>query len=224
MIILVGGEKGGTGKTTVATNLAQIHASAGNDVLLLDMDKQESATAWMERRSENEDIVSPACMAKHSKSQKLAKGSLVSYLLKELRQLTEKYDTIVIDSGGRDSIEFRAALSIANKLYTPIKASQADIDTLAHLNDVLLEEIKISNPDLESFVFINQASTNIRSSRALETRKVLLDDYENLQLSETTISERDSFIHALGMGLGISELKDDKAKREMTKLYNEVFQ
>jgi chromosome partitioning protein len=40
MIILIGGEKGGTGKTTVATNLSACLASAGRDVLLVDADRQ----------------------------------------------------------------------------------------------------------------------------------------------------------------------------------------
>ena len=42
MIILIGGEKGGTGKTTLATNLATMHALNGKDVLLVDTDKQFS--------------------------------------------------------------------------------------------------------------------------------------------------------------------------------------
>ena len=43
MIVLIGGEKGGTGKSTVATNLAAIHAIVGKEVLLLDTDGQASA-------------------------------------------------------------------------------------------------------------------------------------------------------------------------------------
>ena len=46
MIILFGGEKGGTGKTTLAVNLAAMRARAGYDVLLVDADRQESAAAW----------------------------------------------------------------------------------------------------------------------------------------------------------------------------------
>ena len=38
MIILIGGEKGGTGKTTIATNLSAMRALAGRDVLLVDTD------------------------------------------------------------------------------------------------------------------------------------------------------------------------------------------
>ena len=44
MIIVVGGIKGGSGKTTVATHLAILRAQAGHDVLLIDADDQETAT------------------------------------------------------------------------------------------------------------------------------------------------------------------------------------
>ena len=40
MIVLVGGEKGGTGKTTISTNIASLRSHAGKDVLLVDTDQQ----------------------------------------------------------------------------------------------------------------------------------------------------------------------------------------
>ena len=43
-IILVGGEKGGTGKTTIATNLAVMRAAADRDVVFIDTDPQGSAS------------------------------------------------------------------------------------------------------------------------------------------------------------------------------------
>jgi chromosome partitioning protein len=46
MILVCGGIKGGSGKTTMATNLAAIRAGTGKDVLLVDADEQESATIF----------------------------------------------------------------------------------------------------------------------------------------------------------------------------------
>ncbi len=54
MIILIGGEKGGTGKTTLATSLAANRALAGRDVLLIDTDTQGSASYWAQSRGESE--------------------------------------------------------------------------------------------------------------------------------------------------------------------------
>jgi chromosome partitioning protein len=52
MIYTVGGIKGGSGKTTVATNLAVLLNHAGRDVLLVDADDQENATGFTTWRSE----------------------------------------------------------------------------------------------------------------------------------------------------------------------------
>jgi Mrp family chromosome partitioning ATPase len=46
MIVAILGEKGGTGKTTLAVNLAGLRATEGRDVLLLDADRQGSASYW----------------------------------------------------------------------------------------------------------------------------------------------------------------------------------
>ena len=51
-IIVLGNEKGGTGKTTFATNLAGMRAAAGREVIIIDADRQGSASYWAENREE----------------------------------------------------------------------------------------------------------------------------------------------------------------------------
>lgn len=51
MIVVCGGIKGGSGKTTLATNLAVIRAAAGHDVLLVDADDQETASDFTIQRN-----------------------------------------------------------------------------------------------------------------------------------------------------------------------------
>ena len=51
MIVLIGSEKGGTGKSTIACNLAVALALAGRDVVIIDADPQSSAARWSERRA-----------------------------------------------------------------------------------------------------------------------------------------------------------------------------
>ena len=49
---LVANPKGGSGKTTLATNLAGYFANRGRHVVLSDLDRQASSLSWLERRSE----------------------------------------------------------------------------------------------------------------------------------------------------------------------------
>ena len=56
MVILIGGEKGGTGKTTLATNLAANLVLEGSDVLVIDTDHQGSFTTWSALRDETDKL------------------------------------------------------------------------------------------------------------------------------------------------------------------------
>ena len=76
MIVAVVAEKGGVGKTMVATNLAGMRASTGRRVLLIDADRQGSATFWTEFRAgrdlpqvETQAIQGEAVQALHKRSQ-----------------------------------------------------------------------------------------------------------------------------------------------------------
>lgn len=212
MIILIGGEKGGTGKTTVATNLAAMRALAGRDVLLIDTDPQGSANYWAQSRDDEAITPRVACV------QKFGKG-----LPAEVKDLAKRYQDIIIDAGGRDSIELRSALVVTQKAYIPIQPSQFDIWTLNQMEE-LVETAKGFNPDLQARVIISRASTNPSVRESVETGK-LLDDFANLDLSAVTICDRIAYRKAAKDGLSIIELKpkDQKAADEMDALYNEVF-
>ena len=106
MIITVGGIKGGSGKSTVATNLATIRAMTGSDVLLIDADDQETAADFTILRNERH----PG--GAHYTCIKLTGPAVRT----ETLRLADKYQDIVIDTGGRDTTSQRAALSVSNVL------------------------------------------------------------------------------------------------------------
>jgi chromosome partitioning protein len=97
--ILVGGEKGGTGKSTVAINLAVEFAKTGQHVLLVDCDKQQTAADFAERRNVGER--EPALIATS------VRGSQVKTAVADF---SRRYDVVIVDSGGQDSIELRSAM------------------------------------------------------------------------------------------------------------------
>lgn len=212
MIILIGGEKGGTGKTTLATNLAAMRALAGRDVLLIDTDPQGSSNYWVQSRDEESIMPRVACI------QKFGKG-----LPAEVKDLANRYQDIIIDAGGRDSVELRSALVVTEKAYIPIQPSQFDIWTLNQM-DELVETAKGFNPELRAKVIISRSSTNPSVHESDETGK-LLADFLNLELANVTIRDRIAYRKAAKDGLAVTELKpkDPKASEEMEILYNEVF-
>jgi len=212
MIILIGGEKGGTGKTTLATNLAAMRALTGRDVLLIDTDPQGSANYWAQSRDDEKVTPRIACV------QKFGKG-----LMAEVRDLATRYQDIIIDAGGRDSVELRAALAVTEKVYIPIQPSQFDIWTLNQM-DELVETARGFNPGLQAKVIISRSSTNPSVHESDDTGK-LLADFPNLDLANASIRDRIAYRKAAKDGLAVVELKpkDIKAVEEMETLYQEVF-
>src|SRR4051812_34552240 len=109
MIIAIGGIKGGSGKTTVATNLTVIRSLEGKDVLLIDADDQETSTDFTTLRN---DVLENGAGFTTIK----LTGAAVRT---ETLRLKDKYDDIFIDTGGRDTTSQRAALAIADILLVP---------------------------------------------------------------------------------------------------------
>ena len=212
MIILVGGEKGGTGKTTIATNLSALRASKNKDVLLIDTDQQSSASYWCGTRVEND--ITPRI----SSIQYFGKG-----FMSQVRDLSRRYDDVIIDAGGRDSSELRDALLIANIAVIPLSPSQYDVWTLSRMNE-LIEKSKSFNPELKAILVLNRASCNPSIKEAEEAKEVL-SGFESLTLSNTIIRDRIAFRKSVPNGVAINEQEptDNKALDELSTLYCEVF-
>lgn len=210
MIYTVGGIKGGSGKTTTATNLAVMLAHTGRDVLLIDADDQESATdftAWRnEQLGERAGYTAVQLHGTNVRTEGLA--------------LASKYDEVVIDTGGRDTNSQRAALSFADVALFPFAPRSLDIWTTEKL-DRLLAEILTINPELKSFAFINRAdhqgSDNADAIEALKSS-------ENIQLIEPMLGQRKAFANAASEGLSVVEMRpaDAKAIAEVSALFEMV--
>ncbi|HRZ24803.1 MAG TPA: AAA family ATPase [Candidatus Contendobacter sp.] len=211
-IILIGGEKGGTGKTTLAVNLAAMRALQGRDVLVIDTDIQASASYWAQTRDETTVTPRVACI------QKFGKG-----LPTEVRDLARRYQDLIIDAGGRDSPELRSALLIAERVYIPIQPSQFDIWTLGRMDD-LVTNAQVFNLNLHAWVVISRASTNPSVSEVAEAQS-LLADFAHLRLAHAVIRDRIAYRKAARDGLSVEELKpgDPKAGEEIRAFFQEVF-
>ena len=212
MIVIAGGIKGGSGKTTVATNLAIIRAAQGRDVLLIDADDQETSTDFTALR--NEVLPEGAGYT----GIKLSGAAVRTDTLK----LSKKYDDIIIDTGGRDTTSQRAALSIADVILVPFVPRSFDVWTLEKVSK-LVAEMRSANPTLKAYAFINRADPRGQDNN--EAAEIIRDT-EELSFIETPLGSRKAFCNAAAQGLAVTELKqqDAKAIDEMMILFRYVFE
>lgn len=210
MITVVGGIKGGSGKTTVATNLVVIKSELNQKVLFVDADEQRSASDWAEQRA--------ALNIETNWTTIRLTGKL---LHSELKKLKDQYDEIVIDVGGRDTTSQRSALLLADYFVIPFKPRTFDIWTIGHVN-TLLSEAMVYNEKMKPLAFINQADP--KGTTNDEARSILKDS-QHLEVLLTTLGNRKAYSHAATEGMGVTELKkqDLKASEEIRSLYDEVY-
>lgn len=213
MIVLIGGEKGGPGKTTIATNIAAIRTNIIGDVLLVDTDKQPTSSYWCSLREDKGINPRVSSIQKYDKAVRT-----------EIVELSKKFSDIIIDAGGRDSPELRGALLVCDKAIFPLRPSQFDLWTLGRLN-TLVESAKEINEKLEAFVVINQSSPNPAVKEA-EEMKGFLTEFENIKGLNSVICERIAFRRAALHGMAVTEYKpeDLKANEEIMSLYREIYE
>lgn len=212
MIAVIGGTKGGSGKTLVATNLTVMRAYQQRDVLLIDADEQASAALFTRQRKQTKAATGYTLIQ-----------SFEADVVEQVRNLRSKYDDIVIDVGGRDTASQRAALVVADIFMMPFAPTSVDLwtdDTVI----ALLKEARTFNPNLRACVFINKAFPS--GSDNVEAADMLQEHLDHWLYLDTPIGNRKAFSTAFGRGLGVSELvpRDRKAVAEMKALFARTFE
>jgi chromosome partitioning protein len=215
--ILVGGEKGGTGKSTVAINLAVEFAKAGQQVLLVDCDKQQTAADFAERR--HAVAREPALIATS------VRGSQVKTAVADFAR---RYDVVIVDSGGQDSIELRSAMvcPAVQLMLVPVQASYFDLAPLVTMAR-LVEEAQLYHNALQARCLLNQLPTNPQVQVVDEAVEFIRTELPALGLCETTLHDRVAYRYAAATGEGVTEYerrtkRETKASAEIAALYREV--
>ena len=208
MIILFGGEKGGTGKSTLATNICVWLAAKKKDVLLIDADRQSTSSNWAGERAEL-DLPKVNCVQRYGN------------IAKTVQDLSKRYEYVIIDAAGRDSEELRSAMVVSDRVYSPLKASQSDLWTVSHLHEVITLA-KSLNQNLQAYAVLSMASPNPRVTEANEAEEMLAD-FSEIKLLKTVIRDRKIYRDALCESRGVLEMADAKAKAEINALAKEMF-
>jgi chromosome partitioning protein len=215
MIYTLGGIKGGTGKTTIATNLAIMLSKAGRDVLLVDADDQGTSTLFTARR--NEMLENKAGYS----AIRLREMDVYQQVL----NMKDRFSDIVIDTGGRDTKSQRSALVVSDVYILPFRPRSFDIWTLYDSIE-LIEDCRMINPKLKAVGMLNQADFKA-SSENEETKRLFVEDEtikKSLMLLDAPLSIRKAFATAAAGGLSVVEqkTKDQKAIAEIQRFYDLV--
>lgn len=208
--------KGGVGKTTSSVNLAAMSALSGRDTLLVDTDNvKPDASYWATKRHENNVVPSLTCVTKTGK---------VGY---DLTKLREKYEVIIVDCAGADSVEMRQTVAVCDFLIVPMKPSQFDLWAVDRMDELIKEMSEKMDREIKSYAMLSMVHNNPNVRETQEARLSLQEFQETLPLMEAMINERIAYSRANKYGLGVVELTgsdvDQKANQEMMNLYREVF-
>lgn len=201
-VITLAQQKGGSGKTTLAANLAVAFRKRGLSVALLDTDPQGSLGRWfMARRERVEDDGLDFATAS-------AWG--VSYECEKLRKLVE---VVIVDTPPKVDADLRPALREADLILVPVAASHVDLWATEGVLDLAARESR------RVTVVLNRAKANTRL--ASEVAAAALD--LNAEVAETRLANRVAYAETLGQGLGVLEGRRGGATDEVEALAAEVL-
>lgn len=153
-VIVVGNEKGGSGKSTVAMHVTVALMKAHQTVATLDLDSRqktfthyiENRHAWARQAGLNLEIPDHRYFVENmdhpTAEDEAADGEA---LASEIEALARSHRFIVIDTPGRDSYLGRLAHSMADTLVTPLNDSFVDLDVLGAVNR---ETLSVTGPSL----------------------------------------------------------------------------
>ncbi|MFL4396790.1 AAA family ATPase [Acinetobacter pittii] len=210
MIILIGGEKGGAGKSCLAQNLAVYLQTQKRDVLLLDADPQGTTTDWIKERDENDNLKNIPSVQ--------ASGNIRAIL----KDLVHRYGDIVIDAGGQDSEALRSAMTIATHMLLPFRPKRRDLKTLAHMEQVL-KLAKTVNPNLIARAIITQCPTLPSQVQRILDAKDACESF-GISALATITTNRNVYDDADENGLSVFEVNSDlKAKAEIESIAKEFL-
>jgi chromosome partitioning protein len=217
MLIIIANQKGGVGKSTIATNLSAILAQKGKDCLLLDTDRQITSSRWWSERSLSyPDNPKINCVQRY--------GELDA----TLEDLNKRYEYVVVDVPGLDSVEMRSSMLAQDALLLmPYKPSQPDLNTLGYMSQIIKDSRRI-NKNLASYAFLSIAPTNIKGKEINLARTAILEYAETMTLLDTVIYDRKVYRDAMADGLGVTELQgrsdsEVSSREEITALVQEVL-
>jgi chromosome partitioning protein len=199
-VIAVIGQKGGSGKTTTAENLAVEAANAGQSVALIDLDSQPTAATWGDRRTTENPAVVSAQVAR----------------LRHVLEAARKQGTalVILDTPPRTSEASLEAAKAADLVLVPLRPLINDMETLPALREV----IRFAKTK-RAYVLINAAA--VQGQRHLDAESAARE--MGFEVCPIVLHHRTAYGDAPTVGQGVGEYEPDgKAAFEIRRLFKFV--
>jgi chromosome partitioning protein len=201
-IISILNQKGGVGKTTLATNIATKLYRDGEKVLLVDTDKQGSARDW-HAASNNEMAVV---------------GIDRPTLDKDIQKIADNFDWIIID--GSPSLQDMAisAIKCSDLIIIPVTPSPYDVWATSELVELIKYRQQLTEGKPKAYFCISRRIVKtVISNETLEALKEF--DLPRLENATTHLV---AYVNSVKQGQTVFDTRDAKAKQEITDIVNEI--
>lgn len=205
-VISILNQKGGSGKTTIAINLARAYQLQGHSVLLVDSDKQGSSRDW---QSADENNPIPLLV--------LDQVSID----RDIKKVVNKYKYIIVDGSPQATEIAVATIRASNFILIPMQPSPFDIWASSNLIE-LVKQGMTENQNMKAAIVLTRLVKNTKIGNEISQ---IIHDFE-LPVLKSNIGQRTCYPYSASLGQTIfdTERASSEPVAEINTLANEITQ